>query len=482
MDHRVGDPLHGRLDTLEGTGRAALLAAARRVARGAALRAAALASVAAPLMILLAAFVRPVDAVAAVLVSVAVPPIVFAAVWARRMAGVRISRATALGWLDRSAGLKDRARTAAEFLDDAQPDAFRAAAIDEARPWLERAEPAMPSAMHAPVRPAWWWALPLAAIGMLVAALLIDRGSSDGRDAPGRSPLRQIATALGVRTEPRADRPTETASTASRGARGPSDGTAAATGAVGARAGRAGAAGGDRRSGGADGSPSRDAASGAASPGGSDASASASGPAGAAGDAGSAKTGGATAAGQPARADDARAQRTAEAAKGSSAAATATRAQPPQGGASAAAAASTQSPGAPPAAQKAGGTDPQQQSGSRNRSSSGQQSGGPGSAGNTNSSQGSNRGTGQEGLKRARGSSSLLLAVPMEDRVIGTINAGSVAASTRRAPPRSMAAGTVAAQSRGAGAPQVGRILHRPRTVQEDRMLEGYFRRAGVGR
>ncbi len=131
---------------------------------------------------------------------------------------------------------------------------------------------------------------------------------------------------------------------------------------------------------------------------------------------------------------------------------------------------------APPAApHHAGGNDGQQGGTSRKRDQSGQQSSGPGSRGN-NSQQGSNRGTGQEGIKRARGSSSLMLAVPMEDRVIGTVNAGSVSSTTRNAPPRPCRPASSRRNRAATGRRKAGRILHGPRTVQEDRMLERYFR------
>ena len=141
--------------------------------------------------------------------------------------------------------------------------------------------------------------------------------------------------------------------------------------------------------------------------------------------------------------------------------------------------------GAPPAARRgASGQEAQQGSGSRSRQSSGSQASGSGSqsSNNNGNQQGSTRGNGTEGMKRARGSTTLMLAVPMQDRLIGTVNAGAVSSTTREAPPRTMAAGIVAAQDRGTGGGQVGRIRHGGRTAQEDRVLEGYFRRPGVDR
>ncbi|MGQ7398829.1 hypothetical protein ACTGZU_11755, partial [Streptococcus suis] len=66
MDQRNDDPLHRRLDRLEDKGRAALVAVARRVAWADAVRIAARVSVAAPLVLMMLAFFRPIEAGAAI--------------------------------------------------------------------------------------------------------------------------------------------------------------------------------------------------------------------------------------------------------------------------------------------------------------------------------------------------------------------------------------------------------------------------------
>lgn len=137
--------------------------------------------------------------------------------------------------------------------------------------------------------------------------------------------------------------------------------------------------------------------------------------------------------------------------------------------------------GAPPAPSAQAGREGNQSGRSSSRSQQGQQaSGAAGTAGNANSQQGSRGGNGQQGLKRAHGTATLLLAVPMEDRVIGTANAGQVSSTTQNAAPRPMRTAPFAAGVRGDGRADSGEIGHRQRTAQEEHMLERYFRRAGT--
>lgn len=475
MDQRFDDPLHQRLDRLEGKGRAALTAVARRAAWIDAVRIAARASLVAPLVLLLLAFVRPIDPLAAVALCVLVPVGVLVATYGLRAARIRVAREAALAWLDQAAALKDRAVMAAEFARDGRGDGFRAAALDEAQPWLDRAEAVSSAAPPAPAMGPRVWAWPLLAALLLGAALLLDPARSGGHSRDAASPLRRIAAAIGISPAGQVAPSPGGTSPAQRSAGGNAGGAAAGT--VG-QADAATAAAGTATGLGSDGAAADGRSAATQSAGRAGASPSAAGAANGAGDAGRGD-----AAASPPQASN-RQQGEAPSpgqAKAGDTLAADTRATPPQGGSSTAGGAAPAA-GTPPATPKTSGDDGRQQGGSRNRTASGQQSSGPGSQGNNNSGQGSNRGNGQEGVKRARGTSSLLLAVPMEDRVIGTVNAGRIAATTRIAPPRSVAAGVVAAEGRGAGAPQAGRIPHGGRTVQEDRMLERYFRRAGVDR
>lgn len=482
MNERSNGLLEQRLDRLEERGRAVLTAAARGAAWREAAGAAARASIAIPVLALIVALVRPVPVVMTILSAILVPLLWAAVVFGRHMARHRVARREALALVDRSLALKDRSVIAAEFLASGAPDGFRQAALQEAAPWLDRATSTPVERVDGPQnRSANRWVLPLVASALLVLVLMMPpHGAPGGAGGEGRSPLARVAMALGIRpsgrddADPRdadGDRPgAGTGATGSAaGTRGrPGTGSAAQAGPTG-EAGRAGSAMGD-----APARPSSRAGEGSGS--------SPSSMTGGAADAnGSARTGGED---RPSSRDPRDGRQDAEKGSGADAASSAgeTRATPPRGAQSGAAA--TSSPAGSPPPHAPGSDQDQQGSGSRRRQPQGEQSQGSGSSGraSNNGQQGSNRGNGQEGIKRARGSSSLLLAVPMEDRVIGTVNAGTVSSTTREAPPRAMAAGRVAAQSRGSGQGPAAHLPQRARSVQEDRLLEAYFRRNGVER
>lgn len=478
MHYRSDEALNERLEMLEGRGRRALTAAGRADARARALAVAGMVSIAPPLACLVAALMRPIGIVLPIAVSVALPATVFGLVYAMGVSRLRVARGAALSLIDRELALKDRTQIVAEFLAGAARDGFREAALQEAQPRLDRAATAPIAALGAgETASRRWWVLPGGALIVLLIALAIDHGCAvrRGEDA---NPLRQVARELGLRPG--------------------ANGTAESSEAVAARAEHAaarvaGASGGASASGSdlasrGTGVLARGAAGDAV--GGADRRASgersAGSPSGAASAPGESRDLGGASTSPPAPASqqeggDAARRGAAEApeAHGQAAAAIETQAKPAAGARAGRNAPSPMASAAPPRASN--GNDGQQGSGQRNRSQR-QQSGGSGGQGsNRNGQQGSNRGNGQEGLKRARGSSSLMLAVPMEDRVVGTVNAGRVSSTTRNAPPHAMPAGTVAAQARGAGTAQAGRVLHRPRTAEEQRLLERYFRREGVG-
>lgn len=482
MGERSDGLLHRRLDMLEDRGRSALVAAARRDALVGALPVAAAAAIPVPALLVLLAFVTPLAVVPALSIAVLVPLIVLAAVACARIARLRADRGASLALIDGAAGMKDRAATTAEFLD-APRDPFRAAALAEAAPWLDRAAAVGISVQEA-TRPDIRRTLAMlaAALLLLIAAMLVRPAMTEASAGPVATTLRHVAVAIGLSR----DAPTDAAARGGAAASGPNGalrnaapaGPGGASGMTGAHpagslaggvADRAAAPGGSN----AVSSPSEgDAGSASLSPGGS----------GAAGGAAS----GAMATGDVPQGRGDAAERApgdaADRARGTAIGAPESRATPAMGGQGGAGGALA---GTPPAAPRgAGGQEAQQGSGSRSRQSSGSQANGSGSQSSNNSGnqQGSTRGNGTEGAKRARGSTTLMLAVPMQDRLIGTVNAGAVSSTTRAAPPRTMAAGIVAAQDRGAGHGQVGHIRHGGRSAQEDRVLERYFRRAGVDR
>ncbi|MET3435539.1 hypothetical protein [Sphingomonas sp. 1185] len=481
MDDRSDGLLHQRLDRLEEKGRATLAAAARGAAWRDGGDLALRSSIVVPVVVAAWAMIRPVAALPAIAFSVVVPLVVMLLVVAVRMARFRVERRAALASVDRALALKDRAVVTAEFLTDDRPDGFRQAALQEAMPWLDRALSAQVdgearSAQYGRYR----WVMPILALAVLMAALAVRPSSSVGSGGGESSALHQVAMALGLRPDgrdPELDRDgrggegsgrDSSAGAAGRGATGGSPASAVGASAM-AKAG-----------GGSDDTArllgqSQSVGSGA-SPSSGSGRANGVGSTGRMGEADSTGPSGKGPDGQ--RAEDAKTRGDGQAMAAES------RATPPQGAQNGAAAGVSAPAGSPPAPRNPGGSQGPQSSGSRNRQQSGQQSQGSGSSGraNNNGQQGSNRGDGQEGAKRARGSSSLMLAVPMEDRVIGTVNAGTVSSTTRNAPPRAMTAGAVAAQSRGAGQGPDASLPERTRSVQEDRLLERYFARPGVGR
>jgi len=479
MDERSDGLLHERLDRLERRGREMLTMAARASAWRRAADIAAPASIVMPVLLLsIALLVGPVAVLPAILATLVVPLVVLMFVMGVRMARFRVERRAALAQVDRSLALKDRAVVTAEFLAADRRDGFRAAALQEAAPWLDRAISApVTVAGGAQASPRHRWAVPLLSLVLLVAALNVPPSSRARPAGQAASTLGRIAMAIGVR-------PVTDAADASRQA---ANAEVAATGASGAAAGAGGAAGTGTAAAGAGAMGKSGAASSAShaplgqSDSGGDAGSEASGTgrsdgSGAAGRMGTASTG--RQAGDPPRD-----RQDAEAKQGQADGATASesRATPP-GGPQSSAAAGLSAAGAPPQPRSPGSNQSQPRSGARSRPQSGQQSEGANSSGRSNNGQqGSNRGNGSEGIKRARGSSSLMLAVPMEDRVIGTINAGSVSTTTRNAPPRATTSGRVAAQARGTGQGPGAPVAERTRSVQEDRLLERYFARAGVG-
>lgn len=481
MHDRSDGLLHQRLDRLEEKGRRTLAAAARGAAWRDGVDLALRCSIVVPVIVLVLAMMRPVSALPAIMLSIVVPLAVPLLVVAVRMARFRVERRAALASVDRALALKDRAVVTAEFLADDRQDGFRQAALQEAMPWLDRA---LSAPVDGDVRSTEYgryrWVVPVLALAVLMAALAVRPSAPVGAGGGEPSALHRVAMALGLRPDGQdAERDRNgrgdagggrdaSLDAAGRGAPGGSPASAAgasATAKAGAGSDDTATPLGQSQSGGNGASPSSGSGRGNGAGGaGRMAQADSAGPSGKGPD------------GQ--RADEAKASGDGQAMAAES------RATPPQGTQNGAAAGVSAPAGSPPAPRNPGGNQGQQSSGSRNRQQSGQQSQGSGSSGraNNNGQQGSNRGDGQEGVKRAHGSSSLMLAVPMEDRVIGTVNAGAVSSATRNAPPRAMTAGAVAAQSRGAGRGPDASLPERTRSVQEDRLLERYFARPGVGR
>lgn len=120
---------------------------------------------------------------------------------------------------------------------------------------------------------------------------------------------------------------------------------------------------------------------------------------------------------------------------------------------------------------KNNGGQGQQKRSEQSQPGQGQQSGQNKSDGND--SQGQRYG--QDALKISRGSSAMLLAVPMEDRLGGMASPGMVDSVGRKATPHAGASGQTSAQDRGRAQGDTGRLGHRPLTPEERRLMQDYF-------
>lgn len=103
---------------------------------------------------------------------------------------------------------------------------------------------------------------------------------------------------------------------------------------------------------------------------------------------------------------------------------------------------------------------------------SGQSQGGS-SQGNGQGQQGNGD---EEGIKRSRGISGLMLGVPMEDRLRGIPNAGRIRQFNQPGGSASPTAGN-AAQARGTGIGDSGELVHLATSASEQRLVRDYFLR-----
>lgn len=472
MVHDIGTELTQRLDVLAMRGGRYLRTVDRRAASARAVTLALWVSPLVPVGFLAARLSGPVDVMTMLFAALAVPVVALVGGYVGGMAGTRAGRGAALALFDHRLGLKDRIVAADEFAPMPARDGFRGAALHEAVPAVERAltDPLAIDRAHpamAVVRRRWPFAA-AAIVAALLAALLpygvvsengvggglgerlarmvAGRATSDERTAAERAATAASSTAAGVATDAaRANDAGPNGAPGSRGAEGAAGdaGAISSTSATGAAGDAAAAADGKARSG-----------------------------ANAAAQAGNARTSSAqagTAAGEPidptgaapadARSTDA-----------------ATRPGDRSNGAPPAPAPGSAAPSTPRRPQQ---SSEGSQQGQQSRSRKGEEGGASQPGQGNGQGQNGQRSGSDEALKKSRGLSGLLLAVPMQDRLTGTINDGPVESITRRGTPRPAAAGAAATGARGAAGGAVGRIPHRPATAQERRMLEAYFARGG---
>lgn len=465
-----------RIAAIEARGTGHLRAAARRQAIEIGLRVAIPATLPVPALAALAGWFAPLRWDMVGPATLAVPLAAFGIGFLHHWRRQRIERAAALALFDRELALKDRITTADEFLRHPGSDGFRAAAVLEARPWIERAATAAVPQSPRPVSAGRRWPLMLAG-----AALLLVAGAVEQRFVPATGAGRQVAAALvaagiaapGAGAERLDNTAPDTAGSSGASTVNPAPSGTSAAHEAGQQADGAGKDSG--RLGGAQPAAGSDQPGTRAS--GTD-SASAPQP-GEARQAGA----GAGAAGNPDRngADQDRRQGAAgridaDRNAGADGQAGQRSGTAPQNGANAGNQPPSSSPlgsqQRPQTGQSGNGSQPNQQ----NRSQQGAQD-------QSQPGQGKGQGrdgqrAGQDALKRANGLAALLLAVPMRDRLGGTANAGPVSSLPRQAPPHAGSAGAATAADRGSATGDVGRIVHQPATPQDQQLLQRYFRPA----
>jgi len=153
--------------------------------------------------------------------------------------------------------------------------------------------------------------------------------------------------------------------------------------------------------------------------------------------------------------------------------------QPQPSSSSRAAAAPTPSAGG--TAARKPNEDGGQRQGNRNQSQNGNgQQSQPGRGSGQGQSRNGPPGGEESGIKRTRGLSGMLLAVPMEDRLTGTINPGAVQTMTRQSPPRARAGDLLSAGQRRNGGGDLGQDGAQQRSAQERRLLRDYFAAPGT--
>ena len=485
MIQGVDDGLRRRLDRLETRGRHALLTTTRRRAVRRALAWAAPASAAGPLLLALSApFVAPT--VAGVLIAAVGAPLaagVFGYMRARQ--ATSRTRTAALALLDHRLRLNDRLQTSDEFERLDRRTAFHDAALQEAAPWVARAQDSDvgddDGALRLGRSRLWLW--PAAGILCLAAAFAVPQFWPEAA-----APANPAAAAVSPRSaavaapEARSENTTPIAGAASPTAPGrdvegttrpgldkPGAGLAAAFQRLMARL-----------------SPSRSAAASA-----QDAAARAGAPSQSAAGQGEGRgRGGQGAAGNSASSSGAGQDREArqpqddEQTPGEAMAQDKTDAPASQ-------APGGQSSGARQNAPSAARPQPQDSGSGQSQSGEGQQ---PGRSrrGDQNQSgreqgggQGENGGqSGPEtGLKKGRGVSSLMLATPMQDRLGGMASPGRIRTTTRDGAPQPLPANGVRAQDRGMARGEAARTAPLAASAQEQRATRDYFNaRNGGGR
>ncbi len=455
----------------------------RRQTLGEALAWAAPASVVGPLALVFSApFVAPTWVAA--FVAFTAPPIVAAAVvYGRARRTTARPRTAALALLDHRLRLNDRLQTSDEFERLDRRTGFHNAALQEAAPWVARAQDSAVDDETGPLRlrrsRLWLW--PVAGLACLGAAFVVPQFTAGVGPNPANpattdlTPTSAAAEADVASVNPPLMAGATPSSTAGRDAEAaarpgdkPGAGLVAAFQSLMARLSSSGAAAPAQSTAARPAAPSQAAASGeGAGRGGQGAAGTSASRSSAAqnSDGEQPRDEAAPVAGEAGTQDDADAAAS-EATKGQFAGArqnapSASRPQPPESNA-----------GSP---QPGEGQQPGRSRRGDQSQSNGEQSGGQGE-------NGSQAGA-EAGPKKGRGVSSLMLATPMQDRLSGMVSPGRIRTTTRDGVPQPLPAGPAGAQDRGTAQGEAARTAPLAASAQEQRVTRDYFNaRNGGGR
>ncbi|WP_448664654.1 hypothetical protein ACG3SL_08295 [Sphingomonas sp. CJ20] len=471
-----------QIAAIEARGVGQLRSAQRRRSFAFALRWALPATLPVPALAFCAGWVAPLRWGVVGVGAVAVPSIVFGIAYLRCWGRERPEREAALALFDHGFHLKDRIRATDEFLRDSNGDAFKAAALLEAEPWIRGVADRSPEVTPTQAAPGRRWLFVVGAAALLVASAL-QPALRPVRPTPG--PLATALAAIGITANRQAANATNGDP---RQPVAPSAGSAAAAGQP-DRAAQAQAAANGETARQSDGAGKSLAALGQASaadgfdrPGSHAGASMAAAPSG---NARQAQQGAKDATTQSAQRDSGAGGSTEQRSVASDA-----QRDPSAGGAQA------QRSGQAPPNNPANGSQPPSSSplGSQQRPQQGQGSNGSrqnqqsrsqqGSQDQSQPGQGKGQGrdgqrTGQDALKRSNGVAALLLAVPMADRLGGTANPGLVSSLPQPVPPHAGAASAANAGDRGRATGTIGRVSHPAASPQERGVLRDYFRRGG---
>lgn len=213
--------LRHHLDRLEVRGRRNLLIMARRTALRLALTQAAPACLGGAVLALAWSRIEFLDPIAIVATAILIPVMIVVVVYFWRLPRRPADRRTALALFDHRFGLKDRIVTADQFERAPNRDGFEEAALAEAYPWVDRAvdmpleRPAGPSP-----RWSWRWLFPASALLVLCLAITIPHRSASGLSLAGEAPQTQERNlSASATTAPSAKRPAPGRATPATGTR-----------------------------------------------------------------------------------------------------------------------------------------------------------------------------------------------------------------------------------------------------------------------